>query len=103
MGLMELDIGFGSKPFQEPLLIGYVAGTGNGIVTVNGDPAQKRILIFQRANEMVFLKQTWSQADGSYLIGNLNINSIYMVIAVDDRQKYEPVAWDWIKPAINND
>ena len=33
------------------------------------------------------------------LFGGLESNKLYLVMAVDDKEKYEPVAWDFIKAA----
>ena len=45
------------------------------------------------------IRQIWSAADGTYLFGGLESNKLYLVMAVDDKEKYEPVAWDFIKAA----
>lgn len=87
---------------RDPQLQGFIAGNGNGIVTVDGKPSQKRIVVFERTKLFPCLRQTWSNADGTYLIPWLDVSKTYMVMAVDDKEKYEPVVWDFIKPASNN-
>ena len=87
---------------KDPQLQGFIAGNGNGIVTVDGKPSQKRIVVFERTKLVPCLRQTWSNADGTYLIPWLDVSKTYMVMAVDDKEKYEPVVWDFIKPASNN-
>lgn len=77
----------------------FIAGQGNGIVTVDGKPASKRILLFERSHMFPCIRQIWSAADGTYLFGGLESNKLYLVMAVDDKEKYEPVAWDFIKAA----
>ena len=105
MGLLmftHADFDFKTISYNDPLLTGFVAGSGNGIVTVDGKPAQKRIVIFERLDSFPVLRQTWSYPDGTYFIDNLNKDKTYLVMAFDDKQKYEPVAWDFIKAAIRN-
>ena len=87
---------------RDPQFQGFIAGNGNGIVTVDGKPGQKRIVIFERTHTFPCLRQTWSNSDGSYLLPWLDVSKIYTVMAVDDKEKYEPVVWDFIKPAIDN-
>ncbi len=88
--------------YNDPQLTGFIAGAGNGIVTVDGKPGQKRIIVFERIDTLPILRTTWSNADGTYLIDNLDKDKTYLVMAFDDKQKYEPVAWDFIKAAIRD-
>lgn len=90
------------ESFNDPQLVGFIAGRGNGIVTVDGKPSSKRIILMERQMLFPMLRQTWSNVDGSYLIDNLDISKIYMVMAVDDKEKFEPVVWDFIKAAIRD-
>nr|DAQ73717.1 MAG TPA: hypothetical protein [Caudoviricetes sp.] len=77
---------------------GYVAGTAGGIVTVDGRPASRRILCLRRDN-FHLVRDTWSKEDGTYLIPHLDPKLDYIVMAVDHEARWEPVAWDWVKPA----
>ena len=97
-----VDIALRIISYNDPQLTGFIAGTGNGIVTVDGKPSQKRIVIFERIDSLPILRQIWSNPDGTYLIDNLDKDKTYLVMAFDDKQKYEPVAWDFIKAAIRD-
>lgn len=102
MPLFFVDLAAGMLPYMDPQLTGFIAGAGNGIVTVDGKPSQKRIVIFERVDSLPILRVTWSHSDGSYLVDNLDKDKTYLVMAFDDKQKYEPVAWDFIKAAIRD-
>ena len=93
---------FGILPNQELSKSAFIAGQGNGIVTVVGKPERKRIILLERRNLLPCVRQTWSFRDGSYVFEGLNPDTVFMVIAVDDQEKYEPVAWDFIKAAIRD-
>lgn len=77
---------------------GLIAGTAGGIVTVGGRPAARRILCISRENFRI-VRDTWSKPDGSYLLPHLNPDKDFIVLALDHEQKFEPVAWDWVRPA----
>lgn len=77
---------------------GYFAGTAGGIVTVDGRPASRRVLCLRRDNFRL-VRDTWSKEDGTYLLPHLNPKLDYIVMAVDHEARWEPVAWDWVKPA----
>ena len=77
---------------------GYIAGTAGGIVTVDGRPVSRRVLCIRRDNFRL-VRDTWSKDDGTYLLHHLDVNQDYIVMAVDHEKRWEPVAWDWIKPA----
>ena len=100
--LNYVDTEMSAYSARDPQLLGFIAGNGNGIVTVDGKPSQKRIIVFERIHAFPCMRQTWSNADGSYLIPWLDVSKIYTVMAVDDKEKYEPDVWDYIKPAIDN-
>lgn len=78
---------------------GFIAGRGEGIVTVGGTPAARRILLFERGR-FVLVRSIWSKADGTYLFDRLNESMEYMVVAVDHKKQYEPVAYDFVRPAL---
>ena len=77
---------------------GYFAGTAGGIVTVDGRPASRRVLCLRRDNFRL-VRDTWSKEDGTYLLQHLDPKLDYIVMAVDHEARWEPVAWDWVKPA----
>lgn len=79
---------------------GYIAGTADGIVTVAGKPAARRIYLID-AQDMHMVRSTWSQSNGEYFIVYLNPNKEYLVLARDHLRQYEPVAWDYVQPATN--
>ena len=82
---------------------GYIAGRANGIVTVDGQAASREILLFtQTANfALVLIDRIWSNADGTYLFKDLSTRHRYLVMARDNFGRYEPVAHDWVTPAVD--
>lgn len=78
---------------------GFIAGRGDGIVTVGGVPASRQILLFER-ERFVLVRSTWSKDDGAYLFDRLNPDFEYLVLAVDHKKQYEPVAYDFVVPAL---
>nr|DAU56811.1 MAG TPA: hypothetical protein [Caudoviricetes sp.] len=81
---------------------GYIAGETEGIVTVGGQPAERKILLFERRNFKVIRTQ-WSKADGSYRFDYLNPNKEFLMVALDHKKQYEPVSYDFIKPYVDTD
>ncbi|WP_246827763.1 hypothetical protein [Neisseria sp. HMSC064E01] len=81
---------------------GYIAGEAEGIVTVGGQPAERKILLFERRNFKVIRTQ-WSKADGSYRFDYLNPNKEFLMVALDHKKQYEPVSYDFIKPFVDTD
>lgn len=77
---------------------GYIAGEGEGIVTVNGRPASRRVIAFAPKYNFKPVRSTWSNPDGTYRLANLDIQSELIVMAIDHEGLYEPVAYDGIKP-----
>lgn len=80
---------------------GIIAGRGIGIVTVGGVPAPRRILLLERERLKVIDDQ-WSAADGTYLFAELNTGQDFIVLALDHKRQYEPVARDYIRPVEDN-
>ncbi|MCS4534235.1 hypothetical protein [Neisseria montereyensis] len=78
---------------------GFIAGRGDGILTVGGQPAERRIILFERGAFQV-VRDTWSRPDGTYLLDRLNPDREYLVLAVDHKKQYEPVAYDFVRPAV---
>ena len=79
---------------------GYIAGTADGIVTVNGVAAQRDIIVLNAQNSsIVQLNQSFN--NGHYLLNGLDPNQKYMVIARDYNREYEPAVWDYVTPATD--
>ena len=95
---------FRSLVFADPVYggRGYIAGEAEGIVTVGGQPAERKILLFERRNFKVIRTQ-WSKADGSYRFDYLNPNKEFLMVALDHKKQYEPVSYDFIKPFVDTD
>ena len=53
-----VDIALRIISYNDPQLTGFIAGTGNGIVTVDGKPGQKRIIVFERIDTLPILRTT---------------------------------------------
>lgn len=84
---------------------GHIAGEGAGIVTVDGRPAARVVCLFERNLGMGALRLVAKQVslpDGSYRFTGLNPKQAYVVMAIDEYKQYEPVAWDWVYPALDD-
>ena len=79
-------------------LLGYIAGTGDGIVTVAGQPSRRDIWLLN-TKTMAIEKITASLANGHYIFTNIDVNKEYLVLVRDYKKEYEPFAWDYVKPA----
>lgn len=77
---------------------GYIAGTGDGIVTVASKPASRKIWLFN-AQTMALEKTVASLPNGHYIFMNLNPDKEYLVMVRDYKKEYEPFVWDYVKPA----
>lgn len=85
-----------------PLLAdtGYIAGTGDGIVTVLGKPAKRGVFLLNSVTMQV--EQVISSLhNGHYLFTGLDPDGEYIVIARDFKKEFEPFAWDYVKPATD--
>ena len=82
---------------------GYIAGTGDGIVTVNGQPAIRPIYLFEFFAYVapILVAKIFSDNKGRYLFKNLDTTKQYMVMARDHNKEYEPAAWDYVAPATD--
>lgn len=85
-----------------PQKVGYIAGTADGIVTINGVPASRQIL-YMDVNDTSYRWSgwTWSKPNGHYLIDNLDPAKQYLVMCRDHERQYEPVCWDYVTPATD--
>lgn len=77
---------------------GYIAGSGDGIVTVMGSPASRHIYLLD-ANDMQLLRITTSLPNGHYIFMGLDPEIEYLVMVRDYKKELEPFAWDCVKPA----
>ena len=77
---------------------GYIAGTGDGIVTAKGQPAQRDIWLLNTQTMAVEQVGT-SLENGHYLFMGLDLDEEYLVMVRDYKKELEPFAWDHVKPA----
>lgn len=77
---------------------GYIAGTGDGIVTVQGKPASRKIWLLN-AQTMAVEQVITSLKNGHYMFLGLNPASRYLVMVRDYKKEFEPFAWDEVPPA----
>lgn len=100
MGLLNTD----NLLFSDPIYggRGYIAGEAEGIVSVGGQPAERKILLFERQTFRVIRSQ-WSKPDGTYRFDFLNTEKEFLMVALDHKKQYEPVCYDFIKPFVDTD
>lgn len=79
---------------------GYIAGIGDGIVTVQGAPASRNIFLLN-INTMIFEQVITSLKNGHYLFLGLDTNKRYLVMVRDHKKEYEPFVWDYVIPATD--
>ena len=77
---------------------GYIAGTGDGIVTVAGKPASRKIWLLN-AQTLAVEQVITSLQNGHYLFMVLNPDKKYLVMVRDYKKEYEPFVWDDVIPA----
>lgn len=77
---------------------GYIAGAGDGIVTVKGVPSSRHVYLLD-AETMEVLMQSTSLPSGRYMFNGLDLNKEYVVMVRDYKKELEPFAWDYVKPA----
>lgn len=90
----------GFNIYPSPARTGYIAGSGDGIVTIAGEPAARTIYVLDAVN-LAVLRTTTSWADGRYLIRGLDPGKEYILFARDHHRDYEPVVYDYLKPATD--
>lgn len=76
---------------------GFIAGTGKGVVTVDGQPSSRRVYLFDQSS-MTCLADMWSNDNGEYRFSNLSGKFRYMVLAIDYTGKYSPASVDNVIP-----
>lgn len=82
--------------------LGYISGTDDGIVTVGGKPASRKVYVFD-VKTLRWLSTAISAKDGHYLIMGLDPNERYLIMArdlppTDGVERYEPAVWDYVVP-----
>lgn len=77
---------------------GYISGAGDGIVTVQGNPASRKIWLLDAKTVLVEQVVT-SLRSGRYLFMGLDPAKEYLVMVRDYKKEYEPFVWDYVKPA----
>lgn len=79
---------------------GYIAGTADGVVTVN-NIVSKRDIIALDAIDLSIVQRSQSFSNGHYLINWLDPSKKYMIMARDYNREYEPAVWDYVTPATD--
>lgn len=79
-------------------LQGYIAGNADGIVTVQGKPARRRIWLLG-ALTLDVQQTVTSLPNGHYMFLGLDPAKEYLVMARDYKKEFEPFVWDYVKPA----
>lgn len=77
---------------------GYIAGANDGIVTVQGQPAQRGIWLLN-TQTMAVEQVIMSLLNGHYLFMGLDPAKEYLVMVRDYKKELEPFCWDYVKPA----
>lgn len=77
---------------------GYIAGSADGIVTVQGKPASRKIWLLD-ARTMAVEQVITSLNNGHYMFLGLDLAKEYLVMARDYKKEFEPFVWDHVKPA----
>lgn len=76
---------------------GYIAGANDGIVTVQGKPASRKIWLLN-AQTMAIEQVVTSLKNGHYLFVGLDPEKEYLVMARDYKKEFEPFVWDYVQP-----
>lgn len=79
---------------------GYIAGSGDGIVTVAGKPASRNIWLFN-AQTMAVEQVITSLKNGHYLFLGLDSNKKYLIMSRDHNNESQPYVWDNIIPSTD--
>lgn len=79
---------------------GYIAGTGDGLVSVGGVPASRKVYVLD-AKTLAIIKTAVSLDNGHYLIAGLDPNRKYLIMARDYKNEYEPSCYDNVTPAAD--
>ena len=79
---------------------GYIAGTADGVVTVNGVVARRDIVLLD-AIDLSVLQRSQSLSNGHYLLNGLDPSKQYLIMARDYNKEYEPAVWDYVTSATD--
>lgn len=77
---------------------GHIAGSGDGIVTVKGQPASRKIWLLD-AQTMSVEQIVTSLKNGHYMLLGLDPAKEYLVMVRDYKKEFEPFVWDYVNPA----
>lgn len=88
--LVNMYISFGGNA-------SYIAGSSDGIVTVQGKPASRKIWLLD-AQTMAVEQVVTSLQNGHYLFMGLDTAKEYLVMVRDYKKEFEPFVWDCVKP-----
>ena len=91
------------KPPFAPVLLGFsgrgfIAGQGDGVVTVAGATASRPVIVFDKTSFKP-LARTVSDTDGTYRIIGIDENRKVFVVAFDPSGQFNAVIRDNITPA----
>lgn len=82
--------------------IGYIAGSGNGLFTLNGTPSFGEILCMDVTDKPYkWIYRGSSFKNGHWLVDELDPNRKYLVMGRDYNKEYEPFCWDYVTPATD--
>ena len=77
---------------------GYIAGSGDGIVTIQGKPTSRKIWLIN-AQTMAAEQVITSLKNGHYMFLGLDVTKEFLVMVRDYKRELEPFAWDYVQPA----
>ena len=80
---------------------GFIAGQGDGLVTVSGVTASRPVVVFDKKS-LIPLAKTVSSTDGTYSIAGINANRKVFVVAFDPSGQFNAVIRDNITPATES-
>lgn len=80
----------------------YIAGSGDGIVTVLGKPDSREVFLLD-AKTLAVIQKSWSSKNGRYVFLGLQADREYIVMVRDYKKELEPAIWDYVKAADDLD
>ena len=97
-------INYSDEPSKVYTTFGYIAGSADGIVTINGQPVSRPIYLYEVGSGislMTLVARQASLANGHYIFIGLDPNKQYLIMARDHNREYEPVVFDYVTPATD--
>lgn len=79
---------------------GYIAGSGDGIVTAQGKPVSRKIWLLD-AQSLAIEQVITSLKNGHYLFIGLDSAKRYLVMVRDYKKEFEPFVWDQVEAATD--